>query len=120
MNDEIKTENESVQEAEVEKIEKVVEVDFSETEISPEELERKKKMDRYVEFGLLFVLGILVGIAIKTEATRRITIGFDDWQMNIVRQDVDFNKMQLEVAKKSAEQQSATEQDQENGLINEE
>ncbi|MDO8241222.1 MAG: hypothetical protein Q7T51_04555 [Candidatus Moranbacteria bacterium] len=110
MDEEIKTENESVQEAEVEKIEKVAEVDFSEAEISPEEIERKKKTDRYIEFGLLFILGILVGIAIKTEATRRVTIGYDDWQMKIVKQDVDFNQMQLEVAKKSIEQQTTENQ----------
>jgi len=112
MDEEIKTENESVQEAEVEKIEKVAEVDFSEAEISPEEIERKKKVDRYIEFGLLFILGILVGIAIKTEATRRVTIGYDDWQMKIVKQGVDFNQMQVEVAKKSAQQQPTENQNQ--------
>jgi len=111
MNDEIKTEDSLAQEAEVEQVEKMKEMHLAEAEISSVDLERNKKTDIYIEFVLLFILGVLVGIAIKTEATRRITIGFDDWQMKIVRQDVDFNKMQLEVAKKADEQQSIESQD---------
>ncbi|MFA7209146.1 MAG: hypothetical protein WC120_02570 [Parcubacteria group bacterium] len=80
------------------------------------EAERHKKMDAYIEFGLILILGVLIGIAVKTEANKRFVIGFDDYQMKLAKQDFNINKLQFEVAKKNAEepaddQGSANQQD---------
>lgn len=83
-------EENKISEAEVEKIEKI-------------ETERNKKMDVYIEFALIFILGILIGIAVKTEANKKITIGFDDYQMKLSKQDFNINNLQFEVAKKNVE-----------------
>ncbi len=85
MDEEIK-----ISEAQVEKIEKI-------------ETERNKKMDVYIEFALIFILGILIGIAVKTEANKKITIGFDDYQMKLSKQDFNINNLQFEVTKKNVE-----------------
>ncbi len=45
-----------------------------------------------INFLLIFILGFLVGIAIKTEARGRITIGYDDYLARQMRQDFDLMK----------------------------
>ena len=97
---------EKIQEAEVEEIKK---------EEERIEIERNKKMDVYIEFVLIFILGILIGIAVKTEANKRITIGFDDYQMKLAKQDYNINQLQVEVDKKNAaEAKAAQDQAQQN------
>jgi len=84
------------------------------------EAEKNKKMDAYIEFALIFILGILVGIAVKTEANKRITIGFDDYQMKLAKQDFNINNLQFEVAKKSAADAKSAQdqaQQQNNGNV---
>ncbi|MDP1833680.1 MAG: hypothetical protein U0944_02980 [Candidatus Moranbacteria bacterium] len=71
------------------------------------EMERHKKMDAYIEFGLILILGILIGIAVKTEANKRLVIGFDDYRMKLAKQDFNINKLQFEMAKKNAEEPAA-------------
>jgi len=92
-------EGEKIQEAEVEKKEESSAEDQQDTQT----LEKKGKMDLYIEFGLIFILGVLIGIAVKTEASKKITIGFDDYQMKLFSQDYNINKMQPEVTKKAME-----------------
>lgn len=77
--------------------------DFSE-EASGEEKKNKRKRDLRIEMVLFFILGILIGITLKTEAVKRITMGYNDYQMDIKKQDYDINKLQLDLAKKSAEE----------------
>lgn len=93
MDEEIK-----ISEAEIEKTEKIEE-------------EKNKKMDVYIEFALIFILGILIGIAVKTEANKRVTIGFDDYQMKLTKQDFNINKLQFEVARKNADEAQQAQQD---------
>lgn len=83
---------EKIQEAEIEQL----------TEVGKRESENNK-MDVYIELALIFILGILIGIVVKIEATKKITIGFNDYQMKIVKQDFDINKLQLEVVKKNSQ-----------------
>jgi len=91
-------EEEKIKEAEIEQS-----VDLVNETDRKMETERNKKMDVYIEFALIFILGVLIGIAVKTEANKRITIGFDDYQMKLAKQDFNINKLQFEVTKKSAE-----------------
>jgi hypothetical protein len=73
------------------------------------QIRKRKKTDLYIELVLFFILGILIGITLKTEAEKRVTIGYNDYQMSINKQDYDINKLQADLIKKSAEQSSNTE-----------
>lgn len=84
--------------------------------ISDENPIRNKKKDRkqkdmYIELVLFFVLGILIGITLKTEAVKRITIGYNDYQMDIKKQDYNINKLQADLTKESIEESSKSPED---------
>lgn len=85
------------------------EIEGEEAEIFPK---KKRRADFYIELVLFLILGILLGFAIKKEADKRIAIGFDDYKMKIFAQDYDINKIELDLAKKSA---AATASQPENG-----
>ncbi len=74
-------------------------------------VERNRKMDMYIEFVLIFILGILIGIAVKTEANKKITIGFDDYQMKLYRPDFNIDQLQADTEKKDAQNQGGSGQD---------
>ena len=84
------------------------------TEIEQNDTERpKKKYDFYVELVLFLILGILIGIALKTEAVKRITIGYDDYKMKIMKSDFDINKIEKDILQKQkdeAQKQDVQEQ----------
>ena len=100
-----------IQEAETEQVKS--EDDKKEEAVLPAETvaedEKKRRTDIYIEFALIFILGILIGVAVKTEAAKRITIGFDDYKMKISSQDYDINKMQAELVKKNIEASQETQ-----------
>jgi len=60
----------------------------------------KKKKERYFEIGLYVVLGILLGIAIKTEANKRLTMGFDDHLVRSGPGSYNINQLQVDLAEK--------------------
>jgi hypothetical protein len=74
-----------------------------ENPINLEVKNKPRKTELYIEIGLIFLLGFFVGIAIKNEASRKITIGFDDYKMKIGRQDFSLNKIQDELLNQQAE-----------------
>lgn len=78
---------------------------------APKENPKKKKRDFYIELVLFFILGILIGIAVKTEATKRITMGFDDYKMKIFEQGYDINKIQKNLLEKEMEEAQPSEND---------
>jgi len=91
--------------SEVEKVEEAVVAAGDSAEISAGASKvKKRKRDFYVELALFFILGILIGIAVKTEAVKRITIGFEDYKMKIEKQDYNINQIQNDLAKKQAEE----------------
>lgn len=69
-----------------------------------EEKPKKGKYDFYVELGLFLILGILIGIALKTEAVKRITIGYDDYKMKIMKSDFDINKIEKDILQKQKDE----------------
>lgn len=73
--------------------------------------EKRKRTDYLVELALFLLLGILVGFASKTEAVKKITIGFDDYQLKTEGEFYKINDLQFELAKKPAEQQLPDESD---------
>jgi hypothetical protein len=56
-------------------------------------LARKFKInEKAINFLLIFILGFLVGVAVKTEAKKRITIGYSDYLMADMKQGFDLTK----------------------------
>jgi len=49
-----------------------------------------KITERTVNFLLIFILGFLVGVALKSEAQKRVTIGFNDYLVPKYKQDVNL------------------------------
>jgi hypothetical protein len=90
-----------ITEAEVEEIK--IEEEGKQAEKAPK---KKKKTDFYVELVLFLILGVLIGVAVKTEADKKITVGFNDYKMKIMKQDYDINKLQADLSK--ASQDAAT------------
>lgn len=65
--------------------------------------------DKAVNFLLIFILGFLVGVAVKTEAKKRVTIGYGDYLAEDMKQDFDLMKPGNAPAAPAAEEQGATE-----------
>ena len=74
-----------------------------------EESGTEQKRERglyYFELLLFVILGFLLGIVVKTEAAKRITIGFDDYRVAPKSQGYDFNALEQELAKQQKDQGS--------------
>lgn len=80
---------------------------------SPEELAKKRKREVLFELSLFFILGILLGITIKTEAVKKITMGFNDYQIVVPKEKYNLDNLkknlQQEIAKKQAQMQQQTQ-----------
>ncbi len=74
---------------------------------NPEELAKKRKREAYFELTLFFILGILLGITFKTEAVKRITMGFNDYQIIAPKE-----KYNIEYLKENLQQEMARQQEQ--------
>jgi len=79
---------------------------------SEEDLEKKKKREVLFEMALFFVLGILLGITIKTEAVKRVTIGFNDYQISAPSQKYNIDDIKKNLENQAAQQQPAGQQAQ--------
>ncbi|MDR3559587.1 MAG: hypothetical protein P4L62_03855 [Candidatus Pacebacteria bacterium] len=112
MNDEMKAEEisdeTSIKEAEIIK-EINMENDLADDAGGEAPKKRRHRFDFYIELALFLILGALVGISVKTEAAKRITIGFDDYKMKIERQDYDINQLQTNLDAQQAAAQAAQE-----------
>jgi hypothetical protein len=86
--------------------------EFPEKEESAEDLEKKKKREVIFEMALFLVLGILLGITIKTEALKRITIGFNDYKIINGKNAYNISDMKntLEEQAEAAQAQTAQQQ----------
>jgi hypothetical protein len=49
-----------------------------------------KITEKGINFLLIFILGFLVGVALKSEAQKRITIGFNDYLVPKYKQDINL------------------------------
>jgi len=80
-------------------------------EIPVENTKKKRKQrDLYIELALFFILGILIGITLKTEAIKRVTMGYNDYQMDIKNQDYNINQLQADLANKSSEESAKSQE----------
>lgn len=76
-----------------------------------ENIARKSKSEFRSRLILTFVLGFLIGIALKTEALKKITIGYNDYLMKIKTQSYDINGIQTKLQKEREESAKAQEQE---------
>lgn len=79
------------------------------------EVERAKKRRREAifELGLFFVLGVLIGITLKTEAVKKITMGFNDYQIQKPAQSYDVSALKKKLEEEFNQQQAAQQAQQE-------
>lgn len=70
---------------------------------------RKRRNDFYIELSLFLILGILIGIALKNEAVKKVTMGFDDYKMRTFSKDYDLNVLQKTVMQKAEDAKAAAE-----------
>lgn len=75
------------------------------------------KRSFYFEMALFLVLGFLLGVVVKTEAAKRVTIGFNDYKVVSLTQDYNFSEIQKNLAEKQkkAEENRETNSASENG-----
>lgn len=79
---------------------------------SGQDLEKKKKKDLIFELTLFFILGALIGITIKTEAVKRITIGFNDYQIPAKVARYDLFELKRNLVQQAAREQEASSEQQ--------
>lgn len=74
----------------------------------------KRRGDVVFELALIFILGFLLGVTIKTEAAKRVTIGFNDYKIVQQKQGFDFAaiKNAAEEAAKAAQDEADKAQQQ--------
>ncbi|HBP01296.1 MAG TPA: hypothetical protein DD454_03745 [Candidatus Moranbacteria bacterium] len=65
----------------------------------------KTKRDFKIELALFCILGILLGITLKTEAAKRITIGFSDYKIEAARDSYNVSDIKKKLAEEAAEAQ---------------
>ncbi len=69
--------------------------------------DKKKKREAIFEMALFLVLGILLGITLKTEAVRRITIGFNDYKLASQKNAYDVEEMKKNLDAQAQSDQAA-------------
>lgn len=78
---------------------------------------RKRRNDFYIELALFLILGILIGVALKNEAVKRVTMGFNDYKMKIFKQDYDLNAVQAKVIQQAKDAQADAEANSSNQTV---
>jgi hypothetical protein len=66
--------------------------------------------EKTVNYLLILILGFLVGVAAKTEAKKRVTIGYNDYKAAELRQDFDLLKKEAPLPETAPEQTSGENQ----------
>lgn len=79
---------------------KIQEAEIVSENVIAEKQTTEKKSKFRNKLILIFVLGFLLGVAFKIEALKKITIGYNDYLMNIKTQSYDINKMQADLSKR--------------------
>ena len=103
--------------AKEDELENELEIETIDFEIESDEvLEKKKRKEAIFEMALFLILGILIGITVKTEALKRITIGFNDYQIKKSTQSYDLTALKKQLDDQAALQQQAADQ-QDAGLV---
>jgi hypothetical protein len=89
---------------EIKQEEKIVE-EIDSMSLPPERMSFKNKLI------FLALLGVLIGFVIKTEAAKRVTIGFEDYKLSSPQETFDINQLEKDLLKEkeALDQQRALE-----------
>ncbi len=63
----------------------------------------KKEPSFKSHLAMIFLLGFLIGIAVKTEALKKVTIGYNDYLMKIKSQSYNINDIQTKLQQQAQE-----------------
>ncbi len=78
-----------------------------------EQMKKYKKMlkinERTINYLLILILGFLVGVAVKTEAKKKVTIGYDDYLVSDMKQGFDLMKDEMAPAQQGQEESAQPE-----------
>ncbi len=55
----------------------------------------------YLEIALILIIGFLLGVMIKSEALKSVSIGFDDYKVVSAKQGYDIDGIEKELVEKS-------------------
>lgn len=96
------------QEKNTAELEEVSEQQPAQVEIETEvERAKKKRREAIFEMSLFFILGVLIGVTLKTEAVKKITMGFNDYQIKKVEQSYDMQALKKKLEDQAAEQEAS-------------
>ncbi|OGI17659.1 MAG: hypothetical protein A3J63_02570 [Candidatus Moranbacteria bacterium RIFCSPHIGHO2_02_FULL_40_12b] len=76
----------------------------------PIEIEELKKKNFKINLALYLIMGILLGVIVKTEAMKRVVVGFDDYKLAGIRRDYDINKLEKDLIEKAKAQKDNPQQ----------
>ncbi len=100
---------------------KIQEAEIISENIAEEKQPMKEKSKFFKRLALIFLLGFLLGIALKIEALKKITIGYNDYLMKSKTQDYNINQFQMDLAKNiEAQAQEQNAQNETGDAINSE
>jgi hypothetical protein len=84
-------------------MEEIEKKDIQDAEVSQVNQEENTKKNYRTEIILIFVIGLLVGIMIKAEAVKRISIGFSDYKTITNTQEYDIEAIEKSLFEESEE-----------------
>ncbi len=86
------------------KKEKINDAEISSVEENDEEITNQKTESGkkyYLEIILILIIGFLLGVMIKSEALKSVSIGFDDYKVVSAKQGYDIDGIEKELMEKS-------------------
>ena len=90
-------------------------------EIKDAEIDQEDAKKNYrTEIILIFIIGLLVGVMVKAEAVKRVSIGFNDYKTVTRTQDYDIEAIEkalFEEAEEEAAAQAADSEEAEGVII---
>lgn len=91
--------------------------DIQDAEVSQVDQKENAKKNYRTEIILIFVIGLLVGVMLKAEAVKKISIGFNDYKVETRSQGYDIEAIEKSLFEESEEAQEAESEEAEDVII---
>lgn len=76
--------------------------------VKGEDIGNHEKRSLKIELALIFILGFLLGMVVKTEALKRITMGFNDYLIVSRESDFDYSAIEKRLSEAALNNQTET------------
>ncbi len=73
-----------------------------------------KNKNYHTEIILIFIIGLLLGVMVKAEALKKVSMGFSDYKVSGGTQGYDLDEIEKQVTEKMKKEQSEAPQPQVN------